>query len=460
MEGALTLLIKGYSDIPSIAQKQKNAYQKIIAQMTLRDAYRVIKNQKNGQFYARLKDAKGRLLGQHPEPFNTKAEAEALCDELAAWSANERAIIVEHLLLRPKFPGDALYPVCSEGACTLCGDEDPYSFRLTVVMPSWTVPYNTNMEMRRFAERTIREETPAHLLAKICWVGNDSFNDPPGDAIINDLIELLDKTGSVSEDDDPAKIREQAKSIFDVFRRVFKEFYKDKTLFPIEFKKTEDLETVFKQVTADQIGASTTALMPALTPVMVTYFQQLALNGWQFERFEEAWRQWLEANAKIDWTEECLQEQLQTLLTANLVKGSADFCQCSAEILSAYGMAFFQWMNGIMADRKIPQPWNADEFNGFEPVTIALAEEGSAILPAFCFDTVFKSGTSATIQTLLDTHYTGYREVSYSLRQVVTLLAGLRNTYPEATLHDYDDGSDLNPVRLDNTALGSLQAES
>ena len=37
----------------------------------------------------------------------------------------------------------------------------------------------------------------------------------------------------------------------------------------------------------------------------------------------------------------------------------------------------------------------------------------------------------------------------------MNLLGKLSNTYPGATLHDCDDGSDINPVRLDNTALGN-----
>ena len=38
---------------------------------------------------------------------------------------------------------------------------------------------------------------------------------------------------------------------------------------------------------------------------------------------------------------------------------------------------------------------------------------------------------------------------------LVHALADLRNTYPRATLHDCDEGSDFNPVRLGQTALGS-----
>ena len=51
-------------------------------------------------------------------------------------------------------------------------------------------------------------------------------------------------------------------------------------------------------------------------------------------------------------------------------------------------------------------------------------------------------------------------QLSYWLWVVVNLLDNLRNTYPGATLHDCDDGSDHNPVRLDNTALGNYPLRS
>jgi len=65
------------------------------------------------------------------------------------------------------------------------------------------------------------------------------------------------------------------------------------------------------------------------------------------------------------------------------------------------------------------------------------------------------SGTADAIGTLLTDRYNAYKDVSYRLWIVVSLLSTLRNTYPAATLHDCDDGSDANPVRLDNTALGN-----
>ena len=60
-------------------------------------------------------------------------------------------IVVEHLLLRPKFIGDAVYPACCDAGCSTCGNEDPYSFRLTFVMPGWTEQYTDNLDLRVFA---------------------------------------------------------------------------------------------------------------------------------------------------------------------------------------------------------------------------------------------------------------------------------------------------------------------
>ncbi len=171
LEGEITVTSNSPDNVTSIALRE------LLRQMIQPDNYEIAKE--DSQFRLKLKDNNSVPLGQHPELFPQKAEAEAFRDELLTWSSNERAIVVEHLLLRPKFPGDALYPACTDGACKTCGDEDPYSFRLTLVMPGWTAPFNTNLNMRDFAERTIRQETPSHLLAKICWVGNDGFIEDP-----------------------------------------------------------------------------------------------------------------------------------------------------------------------------------------------------------------------------------------------------------------------------------------
>jgi len=48
-------------------------------------------------------------------------------------------------------------------------DKDPYSFRISVILPSWPEKFR-NINFRRFVEKTIRMETPAHIYPRICWI--------------------------------------------------------------------------------------------------------------------------------------------------------------------------------------------------------------------------------------------------------------------------------------------------
>jgi len=60
-------------------------------------------------------------------------------------------------------------PICTDG-CTSCEPTDPYSFRITVVLPGWTYRFS-NPDFRQFMEELIRKEIPAHVLARVCWIG-------------------------------------------------------------------------------------------------------------------------------------------------------------------------------------------------------------------------------------------------------------------------------------------------
>ncbi|MGO4710545.1 hypothetical protein AB4Y90_15865, partial [Chryseobacterium sp. 2TAF14] len=51
----------------------------------------------------------------------------------------------------------------------------PYTFRVSVVLPGFAYRFQ-DPDFRRYAEMVIRQEIPAHVLAKICWVG-DRFSD-------------------------------------------------------------------------------------------------------------------------------------------------------------------------------------------------------------------------------------------------------------------------------------------
>jgi len=95
--------------------------------------------------------------------------------------SEEGMFLVEHILLRPEIsetdtPLDEFMPICTDN-CTSCQPVDPYSYRISVVLPGWTYRF-ANPDFRNFMEELIRKEIPAHILARICWVGYRK-NDVP-----------------------------------------------------------------------------------------------------------------------------------------------------------------------------------------------------------------------------------------------------------------------------------------
>ena len=87
--------------------------------------------------------------------------------------------ILEHILLRPKHEfHDHFMEVCLEEDCRLCGNEDPYSFRATVVLPFWMERFlDEKMKIREYVQRLLRLEAPAHVHLKICWVDNRQMRE-------------------------------------------------------------------------------------------------------------------------------------------------------------------------------------------------------------------------------------------------------------------------------------------
>jgi hypothetical protein len=424
------------------------AHRLVVARMVRDDAYDIVNE--GGSFRLTLRDAASAPLGICPRLFESTAEAMAMREQMVAWSANERVIVVEHLLLRPKFPGDALFPACCDAGCSTCGDEDPYSFRLTFVMPGWVAEYANNLELRRFADRTIRQQTPSHLLSKICWVGNDGFVEDVCDDIIGRLADLLISEGmttaNVPPDRDDACAC--AIAIYREFSAAFTAWYGDRALDVIH---EDALYTLIGTEVSAEVSVPTvscTTVLPAalwadVQTMMTTHFVGVALSGWQFERFEDAWCKWLDANAAIDWTEERLVARVQALLERGLSTraSNAALCECAKDILTQYGVQFLAWMqDNLRAGNAI------GSLTPFAPSSVAL-----------CAGMTFAPGTLAAIESLLRERYAAYVEVSYRLSVVVRLLSEMHNTYPGATLHDCDDGSDHNPVRLNSTALGSGQ---
>jgi hypothetical protein len=83
--------------------------------------------------------------------------------------------LIEHLLLRPKSKNFSLMEVCLHDCDCPC-EQDIYSFRASVVLPHWPKHFD-NMAFRQYFEKKIREEAPAHIQLKICWVSNEKLRE-------------------------------------------------------------------------------------------------------------------------------------------------------------------------------------------------------------------------------------------------------------------------------------------
>jgi hypothetical protein len=84
----------------------------------------------------------------------------------------EGIFLVEHMLLRPDVTTNTtkeFLPICADN-CDDCGTIDPYSYRVSIVLPGFTYRFS-NPDFGRYMEDIIREELPAHILPRICWVG-------------------------------------------------------------------------------------------------------------------------------------------------------------------------------------------------------------------------------------------------------------------------------------------------
>lgn len=167
-------------DLSLAEAKAQEEIEEVLKYITNKDSYEVKKMRK---WVLNLKDSTGETIATRKQSFLTKADAIAARNEIIEFvkqiQLSDKIFIVEHLLIRPRnkpdsviTKGDPLLNICIPGICDLCGQEDPYSFRMTIVMNGEAGLANSGISFRRFAEDTIRMEIPAHLALKICWVSN------------------------------------------------------------------------------------------------------------------------------------------------------------------------------------------------------------------------------------------------------------------------------------------------
>jgi hypothetical protein len=137
---------------------------------------------RDGRFYFNVVDETGDVVARRIEYFETEEKREEairfIIDFLRERYSEEGFFVVEHILLRPlsEDANEKFLPVCVSPDCSNAEHIDPYSHRITVVLPAWPLRFS-NQDFRRFVERTFRSETPAHVLPRICWVDQDQMGE-------------------------------------------------------------------------------------------------------------------------------------------------------------------------------------------------------------------------------------------------------------------------------------------
>lgn len=120
------------------------------------------------------------IILESEKTFPTEANALAIIQDITeemAMDCNdpEGFHLIEHLLLRPKSKNFKLMEVCLQDCDCPC-EQDIYSFRASVVLPHWPMHFD-DMAFRQYFEKKIREEAPAHIQLKICWVSNEKLRE-------------------------------------------------------------------------------------------------------------------------------------------------------------------------------------------------------------------------------------------------------------------------------------------
>src|SRR5439155_20896223 len=84
-------------------------------------------------------------------------------------AGDEGMLLIEDFLLRMDDFADPRPAICADMTCKECPEDDPYSYRIHVLLPAYAGRF-AQMPFREFAEEVIRQETPAHILPRICWI--------------------------------------------------------------------------------------------------------------------------------------------------------------------------------------------------------------------------------------------------------------------------------------------------
>ncbi len=220
------ILLKAADKFPS-AETAKNKLDTALGLAETTGNYSVIKDEALQTFTYGLKKGTGEIVATGSKGYasaeETLTSVAALVVLLSGNQCEEGMFLVEHLLLFPETqapasppappmspveaPADGLMPICADDNCDDCETRDPYSFRISIILPAYARRF-LKIDFRRYCERVIRMETPSHIYPKICWVNNEDLKkfevaykewlqvkagvkEDPGKNILQKFIDIL-----------------------------------------------------------------------------------------------------------------------------------------------------------------------------------------------------------------------------------------------------------------------------
>lgn len=136
------------------------------------------------QYFVYLRDSSRCKIATAAAEFTSEAKAREFIKKLIIHFKptcdSEGMHMIEHILLRPRFQAPIvsgkspeeiykLMTVCLNEDCDSCGEIDPYSFQVSILLPYWTDRFS-NLQFRKYFEKMIQTEAPAHIAVKVCWI--------------------------------------------------------------------------------------------------------------------------------------------------------------------------------------------------------------------------------------------------------------------------------------------------
>ena len=170
-----TTLLQGAEKFDDI-QKAKDELDIGLILAANKNNFKIVKDNNDNKFLYELRDKLNNLIAVGSKGTKTKSQNDLdqlfkLLDSMS----EEGMFLIEHLLLYDDTIKNFM-PICVDENCDECSDTDPYSFRISIIMPAYALRF-LNMDFRHYAERVMREEMPSHLLPKICWVSNEQLHE-------------------------------------------------------------------------------------------------------------------------------------------------------------------------------------------------------------------------------------------------------------------------------------------